>query len=300
MGDESIVSIVEAPAALPPTSVTPRRQGTAHVPWLALTLLLPLLLFGTCGTLLTPHEPGAINPAHALAPPVFLGGDWHYPLGTDNMGRDLLSRVIDGSSSSLLVALFGVALAGLFGTAVGMCAGFFGGIIDEILMRLVDIQLAIPPILLAVLLAAVVDGGLTTVVATLTITFWSTYARLVRGETVGLMHRDFVALAKVAGASRSRIMLRHVLPNLFSTVLVLATLQLGAAVGLEAALSFLGLGIQPPHAAWGLMIADGRLYMSQAWWIPTVPGIAIVMTVLGANLLGDWVRDRLDPGLRQL
>jgi peptide/nickel transport system permease protein len=167
-------------------------------------------------------------------------------------------------------------------------------------MRIVDIQLAIPPILLAVLLAAVIGGGLVTVIATLTITFWSTYARVVRGETLALMQRDFVALAQVAGANWSRIMWRHLLPNLSSSVVVLATLQLGAAVGLEAALSFLGLGIQPPESAWGLMISDGRLYMSQAWWIPTLPGIAIVMTVMGANLLGDWVRDRLDPSLSRL
>ena len=150
------------------------------------------------------------------------------------------------------------------------------------------------------LLAAVIGGGLTTVIATLMITFWSTYARVVRGETMSQMQRDYVALARVAGASQWRILYRHVFPNLMSPVVVLATLQLGAAVGLEAALTFLGLGIQPPASAWGLMISDGRLFMSQAWWIPTVPGIAIVMTVLGANLLGDWLRDKLDPRLRQL
>jgi len=300
MSNDTIVSVEPAPSALLDSASRARPYRMKRYPFLALVLLAPLILFGLFGPQLNLHNPAAIDPANALLPPAFAGGDWQYALGTDHMGRDILSRVIDGARSSLIVALFGVALAGMIGTLVGMMAGFFGGRTDEVLMRLVDIQLAIPPILLAVLLAAVIGGGLTTVVATLTITFWSTYARIVRGETLSLMQRDFIALARVAGASRSRIMFRHVLPNLLSSVVVLATLQLGAAVGLEAALSFLGLGIQPPESAWGLMIADGRLYMSQAWWIPTLPGLAIVMTVMGANMLGDWTRDWLDPGLRRL
>lgn len=296
---DAIVAIVTTPTHDPATR-SGQRRGVRRVPVLALLLLTPLLLFGLLGELLVPHDPRAINPSAALAPPVFAGGSWEHALGTDHTGRDLLSRVIDGARNSLLVALFGVALAGVFGTAVGMIAGYVRGATEEVLMRVVDIQLAIPPILLAVLLAAVIGGGLVTVIATLTVTFWSTYARIVRGETLSIMQREFIALARVAGAGRWWIMRKHVLPNLLSPVVVLATLQLGAAVGLEAALTFLGLGIQPPASAWGLMISDGRLFMSQAWWIPTVPGIAIVMTVLGSNLLGDWLRDRLDPRLKQL
>ncbi len=302
LGRGEITRIVPAPEEMEAVTVTVRkkRRSVRRVPVLALLLLAPILIFGFFGIFLMPHDPTLISPVHALQPPVFAGGTWAYPLGTDHTGRDLLSRLIDGARNSLAVAFFGVALAGAFGTAIGLTAGYFRGAVDELLMRLVDMQLAIPTILLAVLLAAVIGGGLTTVIASLMVTFWATYARVVRGETLILMQRDYVALARVAGASRWRIVRLHVLPNLLSVVVVLATLQLGAAVGLEAALTFLGLGIQPPASAWGLMISDGKLYMSQGWWIPTVPGIAIVMTVLGSNLLGDWLRDRLDPRLSQL
>lgn len=302
LGRGEIVRVVPAPEEMKAVAVTARkkRRSVRRVPVLALVLLAPILVFGFFGIFLMPHDPTMISPVNALQPPVFAGGTWAYPLGTDHTGRDLLSRLIDGARNSLAVAFFGVALAGAFGTAIGLTAGYFRGAVDELLMRLVDMQLAIPTILLAVLLAAVIGGGLTTVIASLMVTFWATYARVVRGETLILMQRDYVALARVAGASRWRIVRFHVLPNLLSVVVVLATLQLGAAVGLEAALTFLGLGIQPPASAWGLMISDGKLYMSQGWWIPTVPGIAIVMTVLGSNLLGDWLRDRLDPRLSQL
>jgi len=300
-GADPIVSVAPAPPEAAGDE-TLRRRGRAvpRVPVAALLLLAPLVVFGLVGVTLVPHDPGAIRPAAALAPPAFAGGSWQYPLGTDHTGRDILSRLIDGARNSLLVALFGVGLAGVFGTAIGMTAGYLRGLADEVLMRLVDVQLALPPILLAVLLAGAIGGGLTTVIVTLMLTFWPTYARLVRGGTLAQMQCDYVALARIAGAGRWRILRRHVLPNVASAVLVLGTLQLGAAVGVEAALTFLGLGIQPPASAWGLMIADGRLFMSQAWWIPTMPGIAIVMAVLGANLLGDWLRDRLDPRLRQL
>ncbi len=297
---DQIVQIVPTPAHAVSARLGRRSKPVSRVPLMALALLAPLLLFGLLGPQLMPHDPNGIEPAIALQPPALAGGSWAYPLGTDQMGRDILSRLIDGARNSLLVALFGVALAGVLGTAVGMIAGYVRGTTEEVLMRIVDMQLAIPPILLAVLLAALIGGGLATVIVTLSITFWSTYARIVRGETLGIMQREFIALAQVAGAGHWFIMRRHLLPNLLSPIVVLATLQLGAAVGLEAALTFLGLGIQPPASAWGLMISDGRLFMSRAWWIPTVPGIAIVMTVLGSNLFGDWLRDRLDPRLRQL
>jgi peptide/nickel transport system permease protein len=160
-------------------------------------------------------------------------------------------------------------------------------------------QLAVPPILLAVLLAGALGGGLRTLIATIAVSFWPTYARIVRGETIGLMQRDFVQLAVVAGAGRFRIARRHLLPNMLSSIVVLATLQLGAAVGVESALSFLGLGVRAPDTSWGLMIADGRGYLDTAWWVATFPGVAIALTVLGANLLGDWLRDALDPTMRR-
>jgi len=295
-----VLEVIDAPKDAAVRVGRSRRRKGGRLPWLALLLLAPIVIFGLFGPILAPQDPTSINPSDALIPPMYFGGTWEHVLGTDHTGRDMLSRLIDGARNSLMVAFFGVALAGAFGTAVGLLSGYLRGAVDEILMRIVDMQLAFPAILLAVLLAAVIGGGLMTVIISLMITFWSTYARVVRGETLLQMQRDYVALARVAGASRWRIMRLHVLPNLLSVVLVLATLQLGAAVGFEAALTFLGLGIQPPASAWGLMISDGRLFMSQAWWIPTVPGIALVMTVLGANLLGDWLRDRFDPRLRQL
>lgn len=297
----TVVAVEPVADEPPPAALRTRtRSRVGRVLGLALLLLSPLLLFGLLGPLLQPLDPNAITPANALKPPLLFGGSTAHVLGTDHMGRDVLSRLIDGARSSLIVAFFGVGLAGAIGVAVGLVAGTRRGWLDELLMRVVDMQLAIPPILLAVLLAGAIGGGLATVVATLSVTFWPTYARVVRAETLVQMQRDHVALARVAGASRWRIMRWHVLPHVLSSVVVLGTLQLGAAVGLEAALTFLGLGVQPPASAWGLMISEGKLYMTRAWWLPTVPGIAIVMTVLGANLLGDWLRDRLDPRLRQL
>lgn len=296
---DRVIDVLPAPAEQPAPQRR-RRPRVGRVLGVALLLLAPLLLFGIFGAALAPQDPLAIAPAQGLAAPGTAGSGGVHWLGTDHLGRDVLSRLISGARSSLIVALVGVALAGSIGTAVGLAAGYARGWLDETLMRIVDMQLAIPPILLAVLLAGAIGGGLPTVIATLAVTFWPTYARVVRGETLQQMQRDHVALARVAGAGWGRILRRHVLPHVLGSVVVLGTLQLGAAVGLEAALTFLGLGVQPPASAWGLMISEGKLYMTRAWWLPTFPGIAIVMTVLGANLLGDWLRDRLDPRLRQL
>lgn len=274
-----------------------RKRRWQRVPLLPILLLAPLVVFGIFHSFLAPYSPEDIDFDNALQPPVLFGGSWEHPLGTDPFGRDVLSRVIIGARTSLIVAFVGVALAGTIGVLVGTIAGYRRGWLDEGLMRVVDMQLAVPPILLAILIAGVLEGGMPTVIATVAVAFWLTYARVIRGETMSLMQRDFVQLAVVAGCGRARIIRRHLLPNLLGTIVVLATLQLGAAVGLEAALTFLGLGIQPPSAAWGLMISEGRGYMDTAWWVPTFPGIAIVMTVLGANLLGDWLRDRVDPAL---
>ena len=258
-------------------------------------LLAPLVVFGLFGWALTSDQSASIDLGSSLVAPF---QSWSHPLGTDPFGRDVLGRLVEGARFTLVVAVVGVAIAGIVGVLVGVVAGQAGGRVDDLLMRIVDMQLAVPPILLALLIAGVFRGGLVAIVTTIGVAFWCTYARVLRGDTLSLMHRDFVALAVVGGASRWRILRRHLLPNLFSVVVVLATLQLGAAVGLESALSFLGLGVQPPNTTWGLMIADGQGYLDTAWWVATFPGIAIAMTVLGANLLGDWLRDRLDPTLR--
>jgi len=279
----------------PPAGLMGRR-----VPVLPLLLLAPLVVFGIFGPLLYPHDPETFKPSIRLMPPAWMeGGDWTYVLGTDEVGRDFLTRLIAGARASLIVAFVGVAIAGVVGVLVGMAAGIARGAADTILMRIVDMQLAIPPILLGVLVGAALGGGLRTIVLVIAISFWPAYARVTRAETLGLMQREYVELARVAGAGTGRVLRRHVLPNLFSTVIVLAALQLGMAIVLESALTFLGIGLQPPEAAWGLMISTGRVHLDTAWWVSTIPGIAIFLTVLGANLLGDWLRDRLDPKLRQ-
>jgi peptide/nickel transport system permease protein len=167
-------------------------------------------------------------------------------------------------------------------------------------MRIVDMWMSIPPILFIILLSAVLGGGLSTIIIGITVVFWTSYARIIRGETLSVMQREYISLARVTGCSNFRILARHVLPNIANTVMVLATLQIGSAIIIEAGITFLGMGIQPPNTAWGLIIADGRSYMSTAWWIPTFAGLSIMVTVMGANLFGDWLRDKLDPKLRQI
>jgi peptide/nickel transport system permease protein len=262
-------------------------------PVLPLLLLVPIFLFGVVGPFISPYDPTAANPIMALKPPSLA-----HIFGTDFLGRDVFSRVIAGARASLLVSIFGVGIAGLIGITVGLVAGYFGGWLDTLLMRLVDIQMSMPAILLALLLSAALGSGLTTVIVVIAIVFWTNYARVVRAETLTIKERDYVVMARVLGCKPRRLIIRHILPNIVDSALVVASLQLGAAIMLEASLSFLGLGVQPPAVAWGKMIAESKLYLSLAWWLPFFPGLALVMTVLGTNLFGDWLRDRFDPRLR--
>ncbi|MEZ5714927.1 MAG: ABC transporter permease subunit [Paracoccaceae bacterium] len=241
------------------------------------------------------------RPALGLSSAVWSGGTWAHPLGTDNLGRDILSRIIAGTRVSVIVCFWAILLSGAIGTLVGMIAGYFGGWTDIVIMRLVDIQLSIPPLALALILAAVLDPGLNSVVIVITVTYWSWYARIVRGEILSLREREFVALARVAGCGPVTIFIRHLAPNIVNTLLVLATLQVGQVIIFEASLSFLGLGIQTPDISWGvMMLADARGYITNAWWAITMPGIAIMLTCLASNLFGDWLRDVLDPKRKQL
>jgi peptide/nickel transport system permease protein len=276
------------------------RRVVKDLPLPAILLLLPVTLCGIIGQFFTPHDPTAINPALALHPPSWLVGEgWTYIFGTDYLGRDVLSRVIVGARASLLVSFVGVGLAGIVGVLLGLLSAFLGGWVDTLLMRLVDIQMSLPAILLALLISASLGAGLTSVIAVIAIVYWTSYARVVRGDTLSIKQRDFVVMARVLGCPAGRVLKKHIFPNIIDSALVVASLQLGSAVMLEASLSFLGLGVQPPAVAWGKMIAESRLYISTAWWLPTFPGVAIVLTVLGSNLLGDWLRDKLDPKLRQ-
>ena len=235
-----------------------------------------------------------------LEPPVFAGGSWNHALGTDLTGRDMLSRIIYGSRVSITIAGIGIAIAGTIGVTLGVISGFYGGLVDAIIMRLVDVSLSIPPVLLALTLATVLEPSFRTVIIVVGALLWSIYCRQVRGDTLSVRTQDYIARARVSGASDLRIMVKHVLPNITNTVIVLATLQVGFVILLEAGLSFLGVGLSRPTPAWGLMVADGREVIIRAWWVALWPGLAIMLTVFGFNLLGDWLRDRLDPRLRQL
>jgi len=221
-------------------------------------------------------------------------------LGTDRLGRDLLSRMIVGARNSLAVAVCAILFAAVVGTTLGVIAGYLGRWADAIIMRCVDIMLSFPAILVALVFVVTVGASFWMVVSILALLLWAHFARLVRGEVLSWKERDFVALAKVAGASTARIIVTHIFPNVFNSVLVLATLQIGWAIVVESALSFLGAGIPPPEPTWGNLVAEGRDVLDSAWWISVFPGIAIMLVVLSFNLFGDWLQDVLDPKLRQL
>jgi peptide/nickel transport system permease protein len=226
-------------------------------------------------------------------------GDWEHPLGTDRFGRDVLSRIIWGSRISLAVSLIAIGVAGTLGTLLGLISGYRGGVTDAVLMRLTDIGLSLPTILIAVVMVAVSEPSFGNVILVIALLLWPRFARQVRGETLGIKQHDFIALAVVAGRSSPWIIWRHVFPNVVPTLLVITTLQVGYVILLEGTLSFLGVGVPPPNPAWGLMIADGRGFLATAWWISLFPGLAMLLTVLAVNLMGDWLRDHLDPKLRQ-
>ena len=228
------------------------------------------------------------------------GGKGEFLLGTDKLGRDILSRIIFGSRVSIIVAGIAIFIAGSIGTSLGVAAGYFGGWVDAAIMRLVDISLSIPIILMALVLVAALGASFTTIIVVLIIFLWAQYARQCRGETLTVRVQDFVARARVSGASNTRIMIKHIFPNVFNSLVVLATLQVGFVIILESTLSFLGAGIPRPTPAWGLMVSDGRELIVAAWWVALFPGIAILLVVMSMNLLGDWLRDRLDPKQRQV
>jgi peptide/nickel transport system permease protein len=252
-------------------------------------LLLAVALFPG---FFAPQDPTAISLSATLKPPS--AEHW---FGTDQLGRDLLSRVIWGSRVSLFVAFCAVAVAGAFGGLFGIAAGYLGGVIDSLAMRLADIQLALPAVILALVLVGAIGFSMFNLILVLSLANWARFARVTRSEALSLRQRDFVLLSRLAGASRLRIIVQHIVPNVLNTFIVLATLDIGTIIILEATLSFLGLGVQPPTASWGSMIADGRGYLETAWWICGIPGMVLMVAVLSANLLGDALRDWLSPTL---
>lgn len=271
-------------------------------PGVAMVILVFLLVIpGLFAEWIAPHDPIKGSLGMRLKPPMWeKGGSSTYPLGTDKVGRDVLSRIIYGARVSLRVSLEAIAISGVIGTTLGLMAGYFGGRVDAFIMRLVDISFGLPLILVALVFVAALGPSFATMNLVITVNLWSRYARQVRGEILSIKQRDFVARARVAGASHLRIMFRYLLPNVVNSLIVLATLQVGFVILLESSLSFLGAGIPRPTPAWGLMVADGRELIVTAWWIAMFPGLAIMLTVLSMNLVGDWLRDHLDPKLKNV
>jgi peptide/nickel transport system permease protein len=271
------------------------------LPWFAGSILAALVFTAVFAAYLAPQSPTAGDITAKLIPPMWMdGGASEHPLGTDRFGRDVISRIIYGSRISLLVSLIAIGVAGTFGTVLGLVSGYRGGFTDVFLMRLTDIALSLPIILIAVVMVAVTEPSFRNVIIVIALLLWPRFARQIRGETLAVKEQDFVALAVVAGRSSTWIIARHIFPNVVPTLLVISTLQVGYVVLLEGTLSFLGVGVPPPSPAWGLMIADGRGFLATAWWISLFPGMAMLLTVLAVNLMGDWLRDHLDPKLRQV
>ena len=274
-----------------------RRYAGLSVP---ATIAAVFVFCGAFAGLLSPDDPNFIILAERLQPPVFDGGSWDHPLGTDDLGRDILSRILHGAQVSLIVVLIVVPGAAVIGTTIGLVAGWWGGLVGNLLMRLTDIQLALPSILFAVLMASIFGPSLRNVIIILLLWTWSAYARLVRAEAISLRERDFVTASRAVGAGGVWIMRKHLLPNLLNTVVIVMTLEVAIVILAEAALSFLGVGVPPGTASWGRMITEARTFMVQAWWMIWLPGIALMVVSFTGNLMGDWLRDALDPRLRHV
>ena len=297
-----------AVVALPDTTPLERREWLVFLRRLAarrtalfgLVVVVVVALTAVGAPLVSPFDPieQDLGDLRLKAPGFRDAGGRVHPLGTDHLGRDLLARVIHGARPALLVGFAAVAISGLIGMAAGLVSGYFGGRTDDVLMRLADIQLAFPFILLAIAVIGVLGPSLKTIIVVIGVSSWVVYARIVRGAVLTLREREFVQAARALGGGDGRILVRHILPNAFTPWLVVATLDMARVIVIESALSFLGLGVQPPTPTWGGMLADGRVYISTAWWLATFPGLAILVTVLGINLFGDGLRDTLDPRLK--
>jgi len=276
-----------------------RRLARRRTALFGLGVVVIVLLAAVFAPWLTPFDPLEQDINQRLKEPGWQNAAGHvHPLGTDHLGRDILARVIFGSRIALVVGLSAVLISGVLGMMIGLVAGYFGGKVDDFFMRLADVQLAFPFILLAIAVIGVLGPSLRNIIIVIGVSSWVVYARVVRGEVLSIRERDFVQAAIALGSRDGRILVRHVLPNAFTPWLVVATLDMARVIVIESALSFLGLGVQPPTPTWGGMLADGRVYLSTAWWLATFPGLAILVTVLGINLLGDGLRDTLDPRLK--
>jgi len=305
-------------AALPPSVATEAvalatRRPRVDREWVALLrrlvrrrtalfgmlVVLGVLLAAAFAPLVAPFDPLEQDIGQRLREPGWQDAQGRvHPLGTDHLGRDILSRIVFGSRIALVVGLAAVVISGVLGMLIGLLAGYFGGRVDDFLMRLADIQLAFPFILLAIAVIGVLGPSLRNIIIVIGVSSWVVYARVVRGEVLSIREREYVQAAIALGSQHWRVLRHHVLPNTLTPWLVVATLDMARVIVIESALSFLGLGVQPPTPTWGGMLADGRVYLSTAWWLATFPGLAILITVLGINLFGDGLRDTLDPRLK--
>lgn len=298
MAQAQAAPVLEAPR---PGRAAKLAQGLRRAPLLPLLILLFFVALSIFADVISPYSSTEVSLRDRLTPPVWAeGGNWRHPLGTDPLGRDLATRTAYGARTSLMVAAATVLLSAAIGVILGLIAGYNRGLIDTAIMRAADITIAFPIILFAIMLVVILGPGLFNLVVAVGVVLWARFARVIRGEVLILMERDFIARARVAGCSSVRIIATHLFPNIVNTMVVLLTLQIGFVIIIESSLSFLGAGVPPPTPAWGSMIAEGRDYTTNAWWVSVVPGAALALIVISFNLLGDWLREALDPRQRQV
>ena len=267
------------------------------LPWIPIVIKVVLVICAVFAPLLAPHDPLEIDLLNSRMAP---GEDWSYPLGTDIMGKDMLSRMIYGAQTAAKISMLALVVGMVVGTFLGLWAGYKGGWLDTIIMRFADAALGFPTILAALIVVVILGSGIEAIVLAMFITVWARFARMIRGDVLAVKDQDFVTLARITGVSTPVIIWRHIFPNTVNTLMVVTSILVGQVILLEAALSFLGLGLEPGAAAWGIMVAEGRTVILQMWWLALFPGVAITILVLALNFFGDWLRDSLDPKLRRL
>lgn len=274
-----------------------RKVRRMKLPWIPIVIMGVLFICAVFAPLLAPHDPSEIDLLNSRVAP---GEDWSYPLGTDIMGRDMLSRMIYGAQTAAKISLLALVVGMVVGTFLGLWAGYKGGWLDTTIMRFADAALGFPTILAALIVVVILGSGIEAIVLAMFITVWARFARMIRGDVLAVKDQDFVTLARITGVSTPTIIWRHIFPNTVNTLMVVTSILVGQVILLEAALSFLGLGLEPGAAAWGIMVAEGRSVILQMWWLALFPGLAITILVLALNFFGDWLRDSLDPKLRRL
>ena len=289
-----------------PTTTTPGALGRAmslpgralklQLPWIPLSIVIVLLICSVFAPVLTPHDPGKTNILDSRTSPV---QTWEYPLGTDVLGRDVATRLIYGARTAIFISVIALGFGAFVGSVLGLIAGYRGGIIDALIMRAADAALGFPTILVAMIIVTILGAGIQNIILAVVLTVWARFARMIRGDVLGVKELDFVTFAKIAGLSTPMIIVRHVFPNTINTMMVVTSLLVGQVILLEASLSFLGLGLPPGAPAWGIMVSEGKDEILNVWWLSLFPGVAITVVVLAFNFFGDWLRDTLDPKLRR-